>query len=495
MDTLDFSSWSRHPAKVALVCGKHSITYADLVRRAAEIAGRLGALGVAGQRVALLLPNGTDLVCCYLACLEAGITAVPLNPRSTAAELDFYLTACDTPWLLTHGERLLSLGSALAPGRRLLAVEEPESWDVSPLAAHPGRPPQPTDSGSRPALIFFTSGTTDRPKGVVYSLASLASSIAPFFSAPFLRYCGVPRGEMVYLNIASMADTVGCIHVLWTLRAGGTAVLQDGFDTDSYLAALDRYRPTHSTLFLPHAIRLLAHPSTVRDRFRSLRILCFAGDKTPVELIQSCREITGRVPLVGYGMTESFVIALNLSSSPTRFGSMGRPVPGVEVRIAGPRGEPAAAGTAGEILVRSPQTMLGYWRDPIATKRAFAKGGWLKTGDLATVDRDGYLWFTGRKKHIFIRGGENISPQEIEGTLHRHPAVKLAVVVGTRDPVLGEVPVAFVELRNGGTASAADLTSYLARELVHYKVPSSIHLVRDWPLTRTGKVDRRKLCP
>ena len=171
---------------------------------------------------------------------------------------------------------------------------------------------------------------------------------------------------------------------------------------------------------------------------------------------------------------------------------MGTPVQGVEVRIVDEHDRSVLCGATGEILVRSPQNMLGYWRDPEATQRALVDG-WLRTGDLASADEDGYLWFAGRRKHILIRGGENISPLEVEEALLRHPAVKLAVVVAARDPLETEVPEAFVELRDGMTASAADLMSFLAGRLIHYKLPAAIHFVRDWPLTRTGKVDRRKL--
>jgi len=496
MDMLDLRSWSQPSQDLALVCNERPFTYGDLRQRTAVLASHLRGLGAAGHNVAFFLRNGFDLVCSYLACLEAGATAVPLNPRSTAIELDHYLTFCEASWLLVHEENLPSLNAdleTLGSSHTLLPVEHPASWgrpgEREPLSpAPPGRA-----FDERPAVIFFTSGSTQGPRGVMYSRASLLSAIAPFFAARFVGVYGIGIEKLVYLNTASIADTVGCIHVLWTLLAGGTAVIEEGFDADRYLDAVEQYTPTHSTLFLPHAIKLLAHPRASPDRFRSLRMLCFAGDKTSVDLIESCVGTIGLVPLIGYGLTESFVVALNLSPSFAKFGSMGEPVEGVEVRIVDERRRSVPPGTAGEILVRSPQNMLGYWRDPVATRDAFAHGGWLKTGDLALVADDGYLWFVGRRKHIIVRGGENVSPLEVEGVLLRHPAVRAAIVVAARDPLEGEVPEAFVELGAGMSASEAGLMSYLSDQLIHYKLPRAIRFVTQWPLTRTGKVDRLAL--
>jgi long-chain acyl-CoA synthetase len=493
MDALDLRSWSQPAQDLALVCNEGSFTYEEVRRKAGVLAHGLRDLGAAGHNVAFLLRNGVDLVCSYLACLEAEATAVPLNPRSTAIEVDHYLTFCEAPWLLVREESLSSLTAAFATlgsSHTLLPVEDPASWgrlvQREPLAG--GR-----TSDARPAVIFFTSGSTQGPRGVMYSRGSLLSAIAPFFAARFVGAYGSGSGKLVYLSTASIADTVGCIHLLWTLLAGGTAVIHEGFDADRYLDAVERYSPTHSTLFLPHAIDLLAHPRASRDRFRSLRMLCFAGDKTPVGLIESCVSTVGLVPLIGYGLTESFVVALNLSPSSAKFGSMGQPVEGVEVKIVDEGERPVPHGAPGEILVRSPQNMLGYWRDPAATRDAFDRGGWLKTGDLASLAEDGYLWFLGRRKHILIRGGENISPLEVEGALMRHPAVKAAIVVAVRDGLEGEVPEAYVELGDGASMSEASLLFYLAEQLIHYKIPRAIRFVTQWPLTRTGKIDRLAL--
>jgi long-chain acyl-CoA synthetase len=182
-----------------------------------------------------------------------------------------------------------------------------------------------------------------------------------------------------------------------------------------------------------------------------------------------------------------------MSPAADRFGSMGTPLDTVEVRIVDERNHDVPCGTTGEIVVRSPQNMIGYWRQKTETRRAFLRGGWLKTGDYAYQDSSGYLWFTERKKQIIIRGGENISPLEIEAALYSHPAVKLAAVIGVPHHEQGEVPRAFVVLNEESVVSGDELRSFLMSRLIYFKVPTEIELVDTLPVGRTGKVDRRKL--
>jgi acyl-CoA synthetase (AMP-forming)/AMP-acid ligase II len=294
------------------------------------------------------------------------------------------------------------------------------------------------------------------------------------------------------MNVASISDTVGCFHTLWTLVRGGRTVVLRSFDVAKYMRALTRHRPTHSVLFLPQAIHLLADREAVPDAFGSLRMLCLAGDKAPVDLIERCVAVTGVVPLLGYGLTESFVVALNISPEPAQYESMGRPVPGVEVEVVDPSGGRVAPGETGEILVRSAQNAVGYWRAPRATRAAF-RDGWLHTGDLGRLDEAGHLWFRGRRKQIIIRGGENLTPQEIEEELYAHPAVRLAGAVGVAHPIEGEVPRAFVELKDGARATGEELLGFLRERMIHYKLPDRVVVTRGLPEGRTGKIDRRRL--
>ena len=484
MDLLDFESWV-HSSKIALISGELRLSYADVFESASRLASGLIEAGATGHNVAFLLKNGPDLICSYLACFKSGVTAVPLNPRSAPAELEFYLSKCDIKWLLVEEDKAAGVRSTVRSiaGDHIVTVRELASSGSTGEAG----------SAETPAVIFHTSGSTRWPKGVVHSRRSFISSIEPFMIEPFEGQYGARPEEFVYLNVASISDTVGIFHVLWTLLSGGIVVILESFDVDQYIELLERYSPTHTTLFLPQAVKLFRHASVAKRLFHRMRMLCIAGDKTPVELIERCVEVSGLVPLIGYGLTESFVVALNLSRSPDKFGSMGTPLDSVEVRIVDERNKQVLCGTTGEIVVRSSQNMIGYWGQKMETKRAFLAGGWLKTGDYAYQDSDGYLWFTERKKQIIIRGGENISPLEIEAALYSHPAIKLAAVIGVPHQEQGEVPKAFVVLNEEYTVSADELRAFLIERLIHFKVPDEIEIVDSLPVGRTGKVDRRKL--
>jgi long-chain acyl-CoA synthetase len=182
-----------------------------------------------------------------------------------------------------------------------------------------------------------------------------------------------------------------------------------------------------------------------------------------------------------------------MSKSEAKYGSMGTTVKNVEVRVVDSQMRSVQPGRSGEIIVRSPQNMVRYWKNPEETRKTILEDSWLRTGDLAYIDTDGFLWFTARKKQIIIRAGENISPLEVEEVLHAHPAVKHAAVVGISDKFEGEVPRAFVELKLGNTASPAELMEFLAQRLIYYKVPTDIVILREMPVGRTGKIDRRTL--
>jgi long-chain acyl-CoA synthetase len=476
-----------HSSKLAVISGELRLSYADIFERASSIAAGLSQAGASGEKVAFLLKNGPDLICSYLACFRSGATAVPLNPRSTSLELEFYLDKCDVSWLLVEEDKLAEVRASINsfPGARIIAVQE--------LASHKSAQTREASIGETPTVIFHTSGSTKWPRGVVYSRRSLLSSIEPFTVEPFVSQYRVRPEEFVYLNVASISDTVGIIHILWTLIAGGTVVVLDHFEVEQFVEALKRHSPTHTTLFLPQAVKLFGHSSLQRRQFLKMRMLCIAGDKTPVELIRRCVEVSGVVPLVGYGLTESFVVALNMSRSPDKFGSMGTPLSSVAIRIVDQRNQPVPCGSPGEIIVRSPQNMIGYWRQRTETRRAFLADGWLKTGDYAYQDSDGYLWFIERKKQIIINGGENISPLEIEAALYSHPAVKLAAVVGVPHPEQGEVPRAFVVLSENSTVSRDELLKFLRTRLIYFKVPDDIKFIDRLPVGRTGKVDRKKL--
>jgi long-chain acyl-CoA synthetase len=271
---------------------------------------------------------------------------------------------------------------------------------------------------------------------------------------------------------------------------GDTAVLVS-FDAAAVLDAIERHRCTFF-FALPALGQFLVEEQIRRPRdVSSLQIVVTGGDAVPVTMQNRFLEHFGFRMQEGYGLTEGGFVAFNPADA-IRLGSMGRKLPGVEMRLVDPMDRDVPEGETGEVIVRSAGSCAGYWDDPAATADLL-RGGWLHTGDLASRDPDGYLWFRGRSKQIIVRAGSNISPQEVEEALYQHPAVLEVGVAGKPDAVYGELVAAFVALRPGHVASEADLQSFVRERIADYKVPEHIYFLPELPKGLTGKVDRRSL--
>jgi long-chain acyl-CoA synthetase len=279
--------------------------------------------------------------------------------------------------------------------------------------------------------------------------------------------------------------------LLPAVMLGATIVALPGFDPAEVLDAIERHRCTFA-ITLPALMQFVCEEQARKPRdVSSLRIAGAGGDTVPVALQERFQTLFG-IPLFEcYGMTESLPITVNPLDA-IRPGSTGRVTEGVEVRVVSLMGREVALGDTGEVVVRSPANCLGYWDDAKATADLL-RDGWLHTGDLACCDAEGYYWFRGRMKQIIIRAGSNISPQEVEEALYRHPAVMEVGVVGQPDPVYGELVVAFAVVREGGGVDAEELCRFARERLADYKVPERIVFVDALPMGLTGKVDRRAL--
>jgi long-chain acyl-CoA synthetase len=263
------------------------------------------------------------------------------------------------------------------------------------------------------------------------------------------------------------------------------------FDPVAVLDAIERHRCTFFFV-LPALGQFLVEEQMRRPRdVSSLQIVVAGGDTVPVSMQNRFQEHFGFRMQEGYGLTEGGFLSFNPADR-IRMGSIGLPVPGVEMRLVDPMDHDVAEGEVGEIVVRSASTCAGYWNDPVATADMM-RGGWLHTGDLGSRDADGYFWFRGRVKQIIVRAGSNISPQEVEEALYQHPAVLEAGVVGMPDPVYGELVAAFVALREGMAVDEAGLQAFARERLADYKTPERIFFVPELPKGLTGKVDRRSL--
>jgi long-chain acyl-CoA synthetase len=470
---------NRLGGKTALICGDEVVSYQELDRVSRALARRLLRDGLRpGDRVAVHSANSVNTVKLVLACFHAGLIGVPVNIRLKAPEVAH---------ILGHAQPVLCFSQpALAPVAQAACQEGSLRTEVRtqlPDGLETGD--LPAVDAAHPALIMYTSGTTARPKGVTHSHASVLGMARTVMTA------GVGEDGTMLVAVPLMHSTGLTSSTLPSLLAGATVVLLPAFDPAAVLDHVERYRCTWG-LGLPAMMQLVAAEQERQPRdVSSVRQWLAGGDTVPVALQERFQRLFG-IPLQeGYAMTESLVITWNRADA-IRPGSIGAVADLVEARAVSPTGEPVRDGEIGEMAVRSPANFIGYWEDPAATAGAL-QDGWLLTGDLVRRDSEGYFWFAGRLKEIIIRGGSNISPQEVEEALYRHPAVMEVGVIGMPDPVYNEQVVACVSLRDGRRAEEQELRDFARERLADYKVPERIVFLPQLPKGLTGKVQRRAL--
>ena len=445
------------PDKRALICGDTTLSYAQFAARAENLAHAWLGKGVRpGDRIALHMRNGIELATCYYACFAAGFVAVPVNTRLTPQEIAY---------VLEHSGARAYLAQA-----DLRIPTSVPSWELemdfrSEDAGHPLPIPTPDD----PALLLYTSGTTARPKGVSHSQRTIAGN------ASYMDAWGL-RPDDHTLLFTAMVHASGAIMLLMaSLWMGGTVTIVPVFDAGTVLDTWERGGATFY-MSLPTLVRsLLAEQRARPRRITTGRLVICGGDVVPVPLQEEYSAIFGHPMVEGFGMTEGLPTLANHPDY-NRPGSMGRPVGDTEIRV-----------VDGEMWMRGSGIATGYWGHPPFEE------GWLKTGDLVEIDADGFVWFRGRKKEIIVRGGSNISPQEVEETLYKHPAVGEAGVIGEPNEYWGKVVLAYVALRHGHTATREELIAFSKQHLAEYKCPEQILFLPVLPKGATGKVQRRAL--
>jgi long-chain acyl-CoA synthetase len=476
------------PDHPALIAGPQRLSYRTFDTRAQAFAHGLLRLGLQrGDRVAFQLPNGIETALCYFACFKAGLIGVPCNTRLTPPEMAFMLAHSQARAFVGRREwyeRFAPACGDVATLQHIVLVDREalpaHAWRFDALIEDGTALPDFTAvSADADALILYTSGTSARPKGVLHTHASLCS-----YSRLWALACGLGRDERLLLT-THMMHVSGATELIVSVRLMGTAAIVPAFDPAAALDALETVGCTH-VFSLPVAYHALVNEQKrAPRRVGTLQSAIGGGDSLTPALVDAFQRTFG-VPLQeGHGMTECGPNLVNPAAD-IRPGSMGLPLPGVEARI------DAAEGGTGELLLRTPALFAGYWRDDVATRQAM-DGGFLRTGDLARVDDEGFFWFAGRCKEIIVHGAANVSPQEVEEALCDHPAVARAGVVGLPDPVWGESVHAVVVLEKGAAATAEQLRAFLADRLADWKAPASIAIESDLPIGPTGKVQRRML--
>lgn len=480
--------WRAHqPLREALYdsAADRRISYGELADAVDLQLGRLIAAGIgAGDRVALLQFNRPETLTLLFACARLGCVLVPLNYRLTAAELTPILADAE-PVLLLHDLPCQALAQALTLPEG--CGEEPlDAWLARPSVAGPA-PPSPDPEA--PLLMLYTSGTTGRPKGVLQSQRMIC------WNAINTAISWDLSGADCALVHTPFFHTGG-LHVLTTplLQRGGRLVLLQSFDPESALRLIAEQRVT--VLFaVPTMFQMLQqHADFAATDFSSLRFCISGGAPCPIPLIESY-QARGVVFKQGYGLTEAGpnCFTLQQQDAVRKIGSVGKPNCYTEARVVDADGQTVADENVGELWLAGPTLCSGYWRNPEATQQLFA-GEWLKTGDLVRIDGQGYCYVVDRKKDMYISGGENVYPAEIEAVLLQHPAVAEAAVIGIAHPKWGEVGEAHVFLNAGADCSAQQLLSFAAERLARYKLPQQV-VFRQLPLPRTptGKVRKNQL--
>jgi fatty-acyl-CoA synthase len=465
-----------------------SVTYAALDDRSARAARVLADHGVGpGDRVAILCRNRIEFFEALFACAKLGAILAPLNWRMPARELSDLLADCAPKLLLTGREDAETAAGAAGPtGLHILDLET--DWRTARDAAepHPGRPAWP---GEETWYLIYTSGTTGKPKGVIQTYRMALVNYINISQAIGLR-----DGD-ASLNFLPLFHTAGInLHTLPVLMAGGLIHILPGFDAGTTLKLIDEGR-LDVMLCVPAVYReLTLHPAFETTDLTRLRHWSCGGAPMPDVLIEQFAA-RGAVVCNGFGMTETGPTAFLMDAGHAldKIGSVGKPQLLIDARIATPDGTPLPQGETGEVQFFGPGLTPGYWHRDEETAKLFTPDGWLKSGDLGRFDSDGYCFIAGRIKEMYISGGENVYPAEVENVLDEHPAILESAVSGVDDEKWGEVGCAHLILRAGETTSAEALRSWCRQRLAGYKVPRHFLIAEDFPRTAAGKVQKHLL--
>ncbi len=470
-----------HGDEVAVVAGERSLTYRELARRV-NAAG--GALDVApGGRVGYLGANSLAHLEAWLAVPAYGRVLVDLNYRLAPDELAFMAGDAGVEVLIADEERM---DVARGLGVPVLSEADWEALASGPTATPPGV------EASTLAAISYTGGTTGRPKGVMLSHGNLLAN------AQHNLVATGHRTEHRWLHVCPMFHVAGTANVFACSWVGARQVVLPRFDAAAVLAAIEREAITHTVLVPTMLAMLLDDPGLDAADLGSLRHIQYAASPISPELQ---RRVLERFPCdiaQFYGMTEAAPTVSHLTPEDHRRGSdrlrsMGAPVPGVQVEIRDPLGRPLPGGEIGELWIRGPNMMLGYWNRPDATAEALVDG-WYRSGDIAHGDADGYLYMVDRAKDMIITGGENVYSIEVEAALAEHPSVQEAAVFGVPDPRWGEAVHAVVTARPGADPSAEELIEHCRGRIAGFKVPRSLELRGEaLPKSGAGKVLKNRL--
>ena len=491
----------RCPEKTAYIDDHGQISFAELERQAARLASAFAAAGAApGDRAAVILPNSIPFIVTETAMLRSGLVKVPLNIRFHPKEVLYSLGDCEPTILICHvsfADAVLANRDDVPSLREIFVVGGERSGCIAYNQIISDGDPTALASASydadAPLLIRYTGGTTGRPKGIVHTAASFLA-----INLDVIRELGL-REDDVALHLGHLSHG---LNFMWAAYhcAGITQILRETFDPEQVLADFETHRVTFIYMVPTMVQRLLQIDDGSTDT-SSLRMFMYSSAPMPVPVLRQAIARYGNIFSQVYTLSEAPVITTMMraeehidreTSVGHRLASCGREVVTMEMRLVDDDMNDVRQGEVGEMAVRSANNMAAYWKLPEETASTLVDG-WLRTGDMAVRDEDGYLHIVDRKKDVIITGAFNVYPKEVETVLYQHPAVAQAAVVGMPDDEWGEIIKATVVLKPGETAEADDLVALCRDNLADYKKPRVIEFVDELPLSPVGKIMRRAL--
>ena len=492
------------PDKEVIIDAEKRMTYRELDSESSNLANALRNMGIEkGDRVAVSLPNWHETLVIYFAIAKIGAILVPFNTRFRKDEIEYILSNSGAKIVffpqqfdgVNHYQQYLEIQKSVHSLERLISVRfVDESMNSYNHLLELGKTYENELTDIDPIedvyAILYTSGTTGRPKGAMLTHKNLVNTAVITANA---MKC---TPDDVFLMPTPIFHVMGLMFVLRTIASEAKMVLMDTYRPEKALQLIQMEKitihPGVPTMFILE----LNHPSFTSYDLSSLRTGELGGAPCPVEVLHRIRTEMGCNVLIGYGMTETSP-TLSLTSFDDdellRAETVGKPLPGVEVKVLNEQGEEVKVGEIGELVCRTFGLMKGYYNMPEKTKEAIDENGWYYTGDLVTIDEQGYIRIVGRKKEMIIRGGYNIYPREVEEFFYTHPNVMEVAIVGLPDSVLGEITCACIRPRPGADVSIEEMKDFIASKVANYKVPDKIIFMDTFPLTPSGKIKKIEL--
>ncbi len=471
-------------------------TNVQLADRANRLATVLGDHGVEkGDRVLVMMPNSPDVSASFRAIWTLGAVIMPVTPQLGAEEVRYLLEDSETKVVVTLpliAPVLAKAAESIASCRHVLAIGEsdaPGVKDISRILEQASPTEEIIDRADDDlAVLLYTSGTTGKPKGVMQTHSNIVSNARSVkLLAP-----DIEPGR-IGLAVLPLSHSYGILMMNLGALYGSVGVILPWFEVEKVYQNIERYKVDTIALVPTMMTYMLNFPDRDRYDLSSLETVTSGGAALPEPVRLEMERVFGVRVKDGYGMSECTTsISGYHDEEPHRPGSVGRAIPGTELRIVDLEDNPLPPGQEGEICIRGPNVMKGYWKKPEETAQAL-RGGWMHSGDLGKLDEDGYLYITGRLKDLIIKGGENISPNELEEVIHRHPAVADVAVIGVPDSRYGENIWALVVPAHGRTVTEDEVKAHVGQHLTKFKIPARVVFRDDLPKTHSGKVRKTDL--